>query len=98
MAKSRNIRSRETREPNVIQEIATALEQTLEQSIELSEPSSHTVEELIVSAVIQASVSIVNSLPHRHVTDHENIIDSHIRSHLKLAKRYIAIYREEFKG
>lgn len=95
MARTREIRAkrviRETIETPVESEVITPI-------VEEQELTQNTIlRDLIISSVIQASVALVSNLPNRHLGSHDQVLESHIRSHLKLAKTYFKLAQTELK-
>lgn len=93
-------RPREIRAKRVIREtIETPVEsEIVEATIQEQELSQNTIlRDLIISSVVQASVALVNNLPNRHLSSHDQVLESHIRSHLKLAKTYVKLAEIELK-
>ena len=93
-------RPREIRAKRVIREtIETPADpEVVSEILEKPELSQNTIlRDLIISSVVQASVALVNNLPNRHLSSHDKVLESHICSHLKLAKTYLKVAETELK-
>lgn len=93
-------RTREIRAKRVIRETIETPEEPeiVEATIQEQEiVPNNVLRDLIISSVVQASVALVSNLPNRHLGSHDQVLESHIRSHLKLAKTYFKLAQTELK-
>jgi hypothetical protein len=93
-------RTREIRAKRIIRETIETPDQPeiVEATIQEQEIGPNNVlRDLIISSVVQASVALVSNLPNRHLGSQDQVLESHIRSHLKLAKTYFKLAQTELK-